>query len=295
MHKYSFLGILLLTASCETATKESENASLQNEESVPITPHAIDNIFSRITGATLVARQIEASGSEIDFTRFGMNRYPYIEDKNSQAIVSGMMLVDISFLVAYGETDKAEAYFDKLNSLSGNFTNTREETIEQTTQSFSASLENSDSLNRLINSIYDRVTLPLSLGDYNEYAVIFLSAVVLENMRVNSLAIDQYPQDMLEVDKRSIIVLPLLKTFMDQESNLAETIAILNEGPDTPFHQNLLVRLQNVNEKFDQLTIHENLRNNRIDLVLPDSTLAQVRNEIYDTRQWMYDMIIYKN
>ena len=224
-----------------------------------------------------------------------MNRYPYIEDKNSQAIVSGMMLVDISFLVAYGETAKAEAYFDKLNSLSGNFTNTREETIEQTTQSFSASLENSDSLNLLINSIYDRVTLPLSLGDYNECAVIFLSAVVLENMRVNSLAIDQYPQDMLEVDKRSIIVLPLLKTFMDQESNLEETIAILNEGPDTPFHQNLLVRLQNVNEKFDQLTIHENLRNNRIDLVLPDSTLAQVRNEIYDTRQWMYDMIIYKN
>lgn len=293
--KLSFLIVIISSLfclqSCNTSNRKPDFPTSSKSVERSLDPNAVDVVFARLDKANDVAKTVESTGAELDNSFLDIRKYPGAREDTARALVAGFLLADISYLVAYNHLNEANAYFPRLNELSGRIAGVRSETILDLAEAFEGNQDNQDSLDFFLHELYHRTTSDLNAGEYNDRAVLFLTALVLENMHVNARMIDEYPADMLEEDTRTIVVLPLISALLSQEPYLEDVITLLQHGAKTPFNHNLTARLENINGYFDQLNIDQNMRDNRIDLVLPDTTFIQTRQVIASSRNWLLSQI----
>ncbi len=284
------VGLVTLT-SCGTPTREPEVASTAAEAEISLDPNSVDIIYDRLDQLTSVASTVENSGADLDINILGLRRYRGARTDTTRAIVAGFLLSDISYLVAYNELTAASAYFPRLNDLSGRVTAVRSETLLETAEAFERNQDNQDSLALILHDVFHRTTAILGTGEYDDLSVLFITSATIENMYVNSRMIENFPEELLDEDTRSFVVLPLITSLLQQEPYLEDVIELLQLGTQTPFNQNLMRHLLSIDTHFDRLNIDESIRNNRIENVLPDTTFIRIREEIIQTRDWLRSQV----
>lgn len=276
-----FTGILLWS-SCDPSVSEDSRppdskATVLGEESVQV-------IFSRLPHPSVLPGQLERTGTDFDWEFLQLKEYPGSPRDTASAILSGLLTADVAYFIAFDQSGFDSPYFSRLNGLSGEMCRIPKNDIESLNKAFEESVNRRDSLQQLLGSVYLRTTESLQKGNNGDYAILFATSYVIENLFITSNLIDNYPDDMLEEDSRSLIIIPLVRLLLEQESNLEDAIKLIREIPETDISKNLLSHMQTIDSYFDRLSIEEDLRNRRADLVMSSSTFQELREEISNTR-----------
>ncbi|MCA6073552.1 hypothetical protein [Fulvivirga sedimenti] len=291
IYQSGVIGLLIITAfslfsGCDVSTSEREKPET---ESLNKDRETIELIFGRLPHPNVISSKLEASGTDFDWTFLGIGNYPRPERDTLRAILSGILLSDVSYFIAFDQGDLEKPYFERLNILSGNMCQISKDEQDLLNSAFSASINRRDSLQFLLDQIYFRTTKSLQNGSKNDLSTLFAVASVTENLFITTSLINSYPNDILAEDSRSIILLPLIRTLLEQEPYLEDAMLLLEQGSQSSLGSNLLEHLRIVDSQFDQLNVEENLRNRRVDLVMADSTFIKMRKEIVNARMILYE------
>ncbi|MEJ2005847.1 MAG: hypothetical protein P8X57_13020 [Cyclobacteriaceae bacterium] len=275
-----FLGSACLFQGCSQSPHETEEA-LENSTDMSADRDEIDVIYGRLPEPGVIASRLEATGTDFDWSFLKIGDYPRPESDTSQAIISGMLTADVGYFILFDQADFETPYYNELNMLSGEMCNIPRDELEQLNIAFSANQNRRDSLIQILNTIYSRTTHSLEQGNEGHLAILYTVSNLTENMFITASLIDNYPKDLLAEDSRSIIIIPLVRTLLEQEPNLEDALLLLNRGMDeNSFSTTLKNELEYLNRNYDLLNIAESLRNRRADLLMSDTTFQQLRQKI---------------
>lgn len=278
----SLLAGILLWSSCDPS--DSEKSRQQDGNAVALGNESVQVIFSRLPHPSVLPAQLERTGTDFDWEFLLLKEYPGSPRDTASAILSGLLTADVAYFIAFDQSGFDSPYFSRLNGLSGEMCRIPKNDIESLNKAFEESVNRRDSLQQLLGSVYMRTTESLQKGNNGDYAILFATSYVIENLFITSSLIDNYPDDMLAEDSRSLIIIPLVRLLLEQESNLEDGIKLIQEIPDTDIGNDLLTHMQTIDGYFDRLSIEEDLRNRRADLVMANSTFKALREEISKTR-----------
>ncbi len=282
-----FLMLVVLNA-CDVSTSEREKPAGTDQQTLNKDRETIDLIFGRLPHPDKISTKLEATGTDFDWSFLNIRNYPSPETDTLRAILSGILMSDVSYFIAFDQGDFEKPYFERLNNLSGTMCRISKDQQDLLTTAFNESVNRRDSLLILLDKIYARTTQSLQKGNKNDLSTLFAVSSVTENLFITTSLINNYPNDILAEDSRSIILIPMIRTLLEQEPYLEDAMLLIELGSMSSLGLELFEQLRVIDTQFDRLNIDENLRNRRVDLVMRDSTFNTMRREIIKAREILY-------
>ncbi len=288
--KYLFISLILASFlyGCSSSSTESEIPE-STETTMSQEREEIDLIYNRLPQPGIISRRLEETGTDFDWSFLNIGDYPQPAGDTSSAILSGMLTADVSYFIAFDQGQFENTYYERLNMLSGDMCGIPRDEIQVMNHSFRENGNRRDSLLYFLNSIYKRTTESLQSGNEGHLAILYTISNVIENMYINASLINNYPDNLLAEDSRAIIIIPLVRSLLEQEPNLEDAILLLSQGEDkTAFTSGLKTELAQLDRNYDLLNIDGSLRERRADLLMADTTFQQLRGKIGNIREMLF-------
>jgi len=280
--------LLFLAGSCSVNTEETERPDGMNT-SLNTDREEIDKIGGRVPKPGVITQRLEETGTDFDWSFLQIRDYPRPENDTSQAILSGILTADVGYFISFDQSDFENPYYERLNLLSGEMCRIPRDDLDELNRAFEERGDRRDSLIQLLNTIYDRTTQSLQRGNKGNLAILYTTSDVAEKMFITASLIDNYPKDLLAEDSRAIIIIPLVRTLLEQEPHLEDAILLLEQGKPNGFSTRLKRALQDLDQRFDMLNIDEDLRQRRADLLMADTTFQGLREQIKHVRSMLLE------
>lgn len=285
------LSLLLLVglASCGPGQKEeSSEASEEFDQAETELKEQIQEVVYDIPSPSEIPFLLEATGAEFNETLINdiSSAESYASRNDKSAMNLGVYAADIGYLVSYDKVQEALNYMSSAKKLADNIGISG--TFDQALISrFEENLSRKDSLAYLLNQTIQDTENYLKDEDRNKLAALVITGSFVEGLYISTQLIKTYPKDILPEDSRNLVLTPLIRVVLEQEKSLNDLVEMLGTIEQTEPVNEILAQLKELEGKYEELNIEEQIKNNRADLVLSDETLVDITNETAEIRDQM--------
>jgi len=279
------LMIMLLVLSCGT-DKKQETASDEFSEAATEIKEKVEAIIYEIPSPSEIPFIIQATGA--DFIPQLVNDLSKAEKYTSSTKVAAMNLgvyaSDIGYLVTYEKVQEALNYMDGCLDIGESLG--LQSTIDASViEKFEANLNNKDTLAAIINDAINQSDSYLKENERNNIAALVIAGTFIEGLYIATQIVDSYPKDILPDDERNLLLTPLIRIVLEQETPLANMISLLksidNKGD---WIEGLINSMEELKANYEELEVDQLLDDNKANVVLSDKVLERITIQVRKIR-----------
>lgn len=280
------LTLMVLAAACSPKKKNEEAKSEAFEKAEKEVQEKISAVVRELPPPSEVPFLLMETGAEFNISLIHdiSKISDYATDNTLAALNLGVYAADVAYLSSYQKSQDALTYLEKVRpladqlSLSGAFD-------PATIKRFEESLSNADSMKVIVNEAMATAKKQLNEADRSKTAALLLAGSFIEGLYVATALIENYPEDVLPEDTRSLILIPLVDVVINQEKPVNDLIVILKEidGEDEVV-TNLISGLEGLSKEYEQLDVKGLMDEGRGDLLLQDTALDNITNQMGSIR-----------
>jgi hypothetical protein len=152
-------------------------------------------------------------------------------------------------------------------------------------QQFEANISNKDSLTHLLDRTIKRTENYLNDDNRNKLSSLVIAGSFIEGLYISTGLIKSYPKNILPDDKRNLVLTPIMRIVLEQRKSVDDLIKMLAAVDQTDPVTAMQKDLQDLKKAYEALNIEEQIKNNRADLVLTDSNLAEITRIVESLRK----------
>ncbi len=281
-----FLLIIMLFAfSCST-DKKQETSSDEFDEAASEIKEKVEAIIYEIPSPSEIPFIIQATGAEyIPQLVNDLGKYEkYTSSTKVAAMNLGVYASDIGYLVTYEKVQEALNYMDGCLDIGESLG--LQSTIDVSIiEKFEANLGKKDTLAAIINDAINKSDSYLKENERNNIAALVIAGTFIEGLYIATQIVDSYPKDMLSSDDRNLILTPLIRVVLEQETALGNMISLLksidNKGD---WIEGLINSMEELKSNYEELDIDELLDENKGNVVLSDKVLERITIQVQKIR-----------
>ncbi|MGD9327939.1 MAG: hypothetical protein PVH48_03165 [Cyclobacteriaceae bacterium] len=280
-----FLIMMLFAYSCGT-DKKQETSSDEFDEAASEIKEKVEAIIYEIPSPSEIPFIIQATGAEyIPQLVNDLSKYEkYTSSTKVAAMNLGVYASDIGYLVTYEKVQEALNYMDGCLDIGESLG--LQSTIDVSViEKFEANLGNRDTLAAIINDAINKSDSYLKENERNNIAALVIAGTFIEGLYIATQIVDSYPKDMLTSDERNLILTPLIRIVLEQETALGNMISLLksidNKGD---WIEGLVNSMEELKSNYEELDIDELLDENKGNIVLSDKVLERITIQVQKIR-----------
>ncbi len=291
--KYRYLGWLSLTFSilfglysCGTkSTEESADSSEEFDKANEDLKERIQEVVYEIPSPSEIPFLLEATGAEFNESLINDNNKveEYSSRNDNAALNLGVYATNIGYLVSYDKVQDALTYMSSAKKLADNLGVTGSFDTGLLKR-FENNLSRKDSLAYLLNETINKTENYLKDDNRNKLAALIITGSFIEGLYISTQLIDSYPDDILPEDSRNLVLTPLIRVVLEQEKSIEDLVNMLESVEQSEPITSLATQLKDLKSKYAALSIQEQIKNNRADLVLTDETLVEITSKVASVR-----------
>ncbi len=298
MKSYSFINVarillILLVAggliSCDGGKKEETTDSSEFDEAASEVQEKVIKIIYEIPSPADIPFIIQSTGAEYnrDIVNDISKVDKYLSSNKIAALNLGIYATDIGYFVTYGQVQEALNFLEGCRRLSEQL-GIQNVVDAAVINRFEENLQSHDSLRGIVNQIIKNSDTYLKEIDRNNIAALVLTGTFIEGLYISTQLVATYPKDILPDDTRNLILTPLIGLILNQEEALANLIDLLKSiDIKGDWIEGLINSLEELQAKYGDLDIKDQISNNRADLVVSDKTLERITIQIDRIRTTM--------
>ena len=280
-----FWALMFIMASC-SSDKKQESASQEFDEAASEIKDKVEAIIYDIPSPSEIPFIIEATGAAFlpDLVN-DLNKYEkYTSSTKVAALNLGVYASDIGYLVTYEKVQDALNYMDACMDIGESLG--LQSTIDiSLVKKFEANLGQKDTLASIINDAIHKSDNYLKENERSNIAALVIGGSFIEGLYIATQIIDSYPKDILSDDERNLILTPLIRIVLEQETPLANMISLLksidNKGD---WIEGLINSLEELKHNYEELDVSALLEENKANVVLSDSVLTRITKQVKKVR-----------
>ncbi|HEY3404682.1 MAG TPA: hypothetical protein VGK59_14935 [Ohtaekwangia sp.] len=276
-----FLLLVSLISSCQ---KAKENAG--TEESKAFTVER-NTFFANLLAPAEAAARIQATAAEFNASLMNDPKIyaQYAGNEVKAAANMGIYLSDLNYSAAYSQKDHVKEYFTASYELSKAVGGERA-MLEFVAKRYTENLENNDSARSVVTDLLIKSTRDLQGTEKEKLAGIAMAAYQIENLHLALGMLQSYPKDMLPEDARTVILVPLFKMVLTQQTNVENIYSYLktladpqnpDQNPNYPYYANAFEELIAVYKK---LNVNEKIANNQGLELMNDAVVLELSQKV---------------
>ncbi|MEN8247753.1 MAG: hypothetical protein ABFS32_02375 [Bacteroidota bacterium] len=268
------LGVLISCGGGQEKTEDESEAFDAAKESLK---ENIEGVMVNLPDPTDLPYLLQATGADFNASLINSkdvaDKYKSTFDKT--ALNLGIYAADIGYLSSYEQTQDALDYLQVAKQLSEHLGVV--DAVDQVVmERFEENIDDRDSLNSIIDSAIDDVDQYLKSEERNKVAALVTTGSFIEGLYVSTELVRTYPKDLLPDDARNLILTPVIKIILDQESSVAELIKLIESLPEDDLTKQIKSDLVVLQNNYADLNMEDQIKNNRADLMLSDKTLEEI-------------------
>lgn len=278
--------LIFMIFSCDSGKKKAAESADEFESAASELRDQVEQIIYEIPSPAEIPFIIQATGAEYipELVNDLSKADKYAATNKIAALNLGVYATDIGYLVTYDKVQDALNYMEKCMDIGENLG--LQSAIDMSIiEKFEANLSKKDTLGHIINDVIAHSDEYLKQSDRDNLAALVLGGTFIEGLYIATQLVDSYPKDILPDDARNLILTPLIKMILDQEKALSDMVAMLKNIEDKgDWIEGLINSLEELKGNYAELTVQEQISNNRADLVLTDRTLERITLQIKKIR-----------
>ena len=246
---------------------------------------SIEGVVYNIPSPAEIPWLLQATGADFNASFLNDKSHvdSYLSTFDKASLNLGVYAADIGYLSSYEQTQDALDYLQAGKKLADHLgvVGALDAAI---ISRFESNLDARDSLYTIINSALEDADKYLRDEQRNRVAALVTTGSFIEGLFIATELVRTYPKDLLPEDTRSLILTPVIKIILDQESSLNELIKLVDSVPEDEFLNELNAELGKLQSTYKELNIQEQISNNRADLMLTDETLTSITESVNKIR-----------
>lgn len=280
-----FLVIGLVSCGSQQESEDKSDASEEFEQAESDLKGQIKDVVYEIPSPSEIPFLLEATGAEFNETLINdRNRVDEYATRNDKAALNlGVYAADIGYLVSYDKVQEALNYMTAAKKLADNL-GISGSFDQKLIKRFENNLSRKDSLAYLLNETIHETENYLKDDNRTKLAALIITGSFVEGLYISTELIKTYPKDILPDDSRNLVLTPLIRVVLEQEKALQDLVEMLDTIEKTDPVDQLISDLKELEEQYAALNIQEQIQKNRADLVLSDSTLADITVKVAEIR-----------
>jgi len=281
--------VILFSCTSEKKMKEEAHDELYKEAESKLI-NEIDKVVHDMPPPSEVPYMLMATGADFDKGLINPidNAPKYYNTADKAAMNLGAYATDIGYLTSYDQFQDALKYMETCQKLADKIGIASAFELELM-ERFEKNVGNKDSLANLINYVMEVAEKKLEETDQLTMAAMVLSGSYIEGLYLSCMVLDTYPEDMLPVAQRNLILEPLVRVIIDQRAPLNDVIRLLKDLDSDPIIEEVVVEfdiLKNLYEA-DLKNIDQRIKDQDKTLVLSKDLLVDIIREVKRIRQEM--------
>ncbi len=276
--------LVVLLASCGGSNAKKENNDDEFKNAADEINNQVKKVLAKLPPPSEIPYKLQATGAEFDESLVNAieNADNYLSTDDKAALNLGIYAADIGYLTSYEKTQEALDYMQAAKALSGKL-NLETTLSEELIKKFEENLSSKDELAKIVNDVITDSDKVLQDNQRNKTAALLLTGSFIESMYLATALIENYPTD-LPSDARNTILVPIVRIVLDQEQPLADLIALLKSVDQDAQVTGLVNSMEALKAKFEALDIEEQIKNNKGDELLKNTTLDEITNSVDSIR-----------
>jgi len=227
--------VLMIASSCgggSTSQKEKNDASAEFDEAKSQIISGINQVIKDLPPPSEVPYLLMATGSDFDPTvTNNIDKVKeYLSPSSKAAINLGVYVTDVGYLSSYEKAQESLNYIGACQELAEALGIASAMDIKLISR-FERNLSNKDSLKVLVDEVILNTNERLGALERMNIAGLVLAGTYVEGLYISTQLIKKYPNDLPE-PTRSLILNPLIKIVIDQQSALEDLLTVLNDLSD---------------------------------------------------------------
>jgi len=270
--------------SCGSSSKENNSDEFkQAEESLK---DQIEDVVYNIPSPSEIPYLLEATGAEFNQGLVNDKKKvdQYLTRNDKAALNLGVYAADIGYLSSYDKTQDAIDYLNASKKLADNLGIIGAFDIE-ILKRFESNISNKDSLASLLDKTVHETDSYLKDDSRNKLASLMVTGSFIEGLYISTGVVKSYPKNLLPDDARNLVLTPLMRVILEQEKSVDELLKMLSSEEQTEPITSIVADLTSLQASYRALNIHEQIKNNKGDLVLTDKNLIDITNIVEKMRK----------
>jgi hypothetical protein len=276
---FLLLGSLII--SCQ---KSKENAAVEESKAFEVERNTF---FANLLAPAEGAARIQATAAEFNASLMNDPKVyaQYAANEVKAAANLGVYLSDMNYCIAYTQTAQTKEYFTAAHELS-KAVGGEKDVLEFLIKRYNENLENNDSVKNVVTDLLKKSTLDLKGTEKEKLAGIAMAAYQIETLHIALGILQSYPKDMLPEDARIVILVPLFKMVLSQQTNVENIYSYLktlsdpqspDQNPNYPYYANAFEELIAVYKK---LNVNEKIANNQGLELMNDAVVLELSEKV---------------
>lgn len=282
--------VMLGTFSCGSKTGSSAEKSSEEFEKVEDEAselhEQIQEVIYNIPSPSEIPFLLESTGAE--FNQSLINGHDkadqYTSGNDNASLNLGIYASDIGYLVSYQKAQEALTYLGSTKKLADGvgITGSFDPTI---IERFEKNLSHRDSMAYILDATINKTSEYLKNDDRDKLAALIVTGSFVEGLYISTQLIQSYPKDILSDDDRQLVLVRLMRVVLQQEKSVNDLIGLLSQVEQTQPITDLVSGLKELKQKYESLEIEDQIKNNRGDLILTDTTLGEITAQVASIRE----------
>jgi hypothetical protein len=270
--------------SCGGKKEEQADTPVVTVADSPAVAAPAESMLQSGPSPTEIPAMLEATGANYDKALINdpnkVNSYTTISDK--AALNLGVYATDAAYNAVYSKADaaslslKSAAKLGESLGIGGGFDLILKNRLEK-------NLSNRDSLKKITDDGIIIADQFLKQNERNASAALVATGMFVEGLYISTQLVDKYPHDLPDAS-RDIILIPLIRTILEQKSRIENLIKMLENIKNDSEATKTLEELKTIKSLFDKLNLDEHIKNNKGGEILKDSSLKEITKAIAQLR-----------
>ncbi len=276
--KLAILALIVFGFACSPQKKEEKSKEEAFDKAEAEVNEQIKEVIAEMPAPSEIPFLLMETGAEFNPSLLhDIKMASKYTTKNEKALNLGAYATDVAYLSAYSKSQKALTYVAELKPIADQLALSNAfnpKMIER----FEKNLSSTDSLAAIINEAVENADDHLKKTDRPKVSAMLLAGSFIEGLYIATALIENYPDDVLPDDAKTLILIPLVDVVLKQEEPVIDLIALLQSVPSDEKTQALIADLEQLKEEYKKLDVKKLMEEGRGDLLLKDEALDALTN-----------------
>jgi hypothetical protein len=268
------MGVLI---SCGGNKEQANDESAEFDAAKESLKKNIEDVIYNIPSPAELPYLLQATGADFNASLINSKESAskYMSTFDKAALNLGIYSADIGYLSSYEQTQEALDYLQLTKQLADHL-GVVDAIDKLVLERFEKNIDEKDSIYKIINGAVENVDLYLKTEARNRVAALVTTGSFVEGLYLSAELVRTYPKDLLPDDARNIILTPVIQIILKQETSITELIKLIDSLPSDELTDKIKVDLQSLKADYAALSMDDQIKNNRADLMLSDKTLEGI-------------------
>ncbi len=288
-YKLALLTVLLFSIACSPQKKDEKSKEEAFDKAESEVNEQIKEVIAEMPSPSEIPFLLMETGAEYSPSLLhNLEKISTYTTNTKKALNLGVYATDVAYLSAYNKSQRALKYVGELKQMADQLALSNAfnpDMIER----FEANLGNTDSLAQIINEAVSNADEHLKSTDRPKISALLLAGSFIEGLYIATALIENYPDDVLPDEAKTLILIPLVDIVLKQEKPVTDLIKLLKSVPSDEVTNTLLADLRVVEAEYEKLDIKKLMDEGRGDLLLKDEALDALTNKMGKIRDHITD------